>query len=319
MPIRMTFFGKLLLCLMMAVIVASGCGEPEEAVETLTRQEAIPAGAVKILPASDTYPPILHSSEFREPVPLPGPVNTAGAEDSPFIPEGRQEFYFFFTPDPAIPAEKQLLDGVTGIWCSHWQNGQWQEPERVQLQDKGKLALDGCTFVSGNLMYFCSAREGYTGVHWFTAELRDGKWQNWANADFPEQLQVGELHIQGDELYYHSSYAGSKGGNDIWMMKRVDGEWRSPVNVAVVNTADNEGMPFLTSDGLELWFHRFHLGSPAIFRSRRVNGEWQEPEMIVSQFAGEPTLDWQGNLYFVHHFYKDSKMLEADIYVAYRK
>ncbi|HUV15043.1 MAG TPA: hypothetical protein VMW28_00580 [Pelolinea sp.] len=41
--------------------------------------------------------------------------------------------------------------------------------------------------------------------------------------------------------------------------------------------------------------------------------------MIVSQFAGEPSLDSSGNLYFIHHYYKDGKMLEADIYFAKRK
>jgi hypothetical protein len=41
------------------------------------------------------------------------------------------------------------------------------------------------------------------------------------------------------------------------------------------------------------------------------------PELIVSQFAGEPTLDEQGNLYFVHHFTADGELIEADIYAAY--
>ena len=41
--------------------------------------------------------------------------------------------------------------------------------------------------------------------------------------------------------------------------------------------------------------------------------------MIISQFAGEPTLDNEGNVYFVHHFYKNEVMIEADIYVAYKK
>jgi len=50
-----------------------------------------------------------------------------------------------------------------------------------------------------------------------------------------------------------------------------------------------------------------------------LKGEWQVPELIISQFAGEPTLDRDGNLYFVHHYYKDNVMLEADIYVAERK
>lgn len=308
----------LVLCFLMVTIV-SACTESDSPVDVLTRQEAIPQSAQKMGPEDDLYPPVLNSSDWMDPVPMPGPVNTAGAEDSPFIVETRREFYFFFTPDPNITPEEQLLDGVTGIWVSRWEGGKWQEAERVWLQEEGKLALDGCAYVAADRMYFCSAREGYVGVHWFTANYEDGGWKKWTNADFPSEYSVGELHIWGEELYYHSDLDGGKGGSDIWMLEKTNGEWQGPVNVAVVNTDGDEGMPYVTSDGQELWFNRFYQGSPAIFRSKRVNGEWQEPELIVSQFAGEPTLDWQGNLYFVHHFYEDGNMIEADIYVAYRK
>jgi len=50
-----------------------------------------------------------------------------------------------------------------------------------------------------------------------------------------------------------------------------------------------------------------------------VDGVWSEPELIISWFAGEPSLDNVGNIYFVHHFYKDGNMIEADIYVAKKK
>ena len=91
------------------------------------------------------------------------------------------------------------------------------------------------------------------------------------------------------------------------------------MNISAVNTEADETRPFVTADGQELWITRWHQGSPAIVRSTKVDGEWQEGELIVSRFAGEPTLDPQGNLYFVHHFYDDGVMLEVDIYVAYRK
>ena len=45
----------------------------------------------------------------------------------------------------------------------------------------------------------------------------------------------------------------------------------------------------------------------------------KKPELIISQFAGEATLDKDGNIYFTHHFYNDGKMVEADIYVAMKK
>ena len=132
---------------------------------------------------------------------------------------------------------------------------------------------------------------------------------------------MGELHFTNNftELYYHSSRAGGKGGTDIWYTKIMNGTWQEPVNIEVVNSEENEGYPYITSDGNELWFNRWYLGTPAVFRSIKLNGSWQEPELILSQFAGEPTLDDEGNIYFVHHFYKDGEMIEADIYVAYKK
>jgi len=286
------------------------------------REEAIPDDAVKMTPQTDSYPPQLHSDEYEEPVPMPGPINTAGAEDSPFIPCCEEDvFYFFFTPDVSVPVEEQLVDGVTGIYVSIKANGEWNTPERIILQDSWKLSLDGCTFVQDDIMWFCSARQGYTGVHWFTAEYKDGKWTNWKNADFNPELDVGELHFSNDwtELYYHSGRAGGKGGSDIWFSKNVNGEWQEPVNVEAINSEENESMPYITSDGNELWFNRWYLGSPAVYRSIKVDDEWQEPELIISQFAGEPTLDNEGNIYFVHHFYEDGEMIEADIYVAYHK
>ena len=47
--------------------------------------------------------------------------------------------------------------------------------------------------------------------------------------------------------------------------------------------------------------------------------QWQEAELIVSPLAGEPSIDGAGNLYFVHHFFIDDTMIEADIYVAYKR
>lgn len=326
----------LLFCILLvvALILTTGCAstpapaptpKPVPVSETKrTRAEAIPASAIKMTPASDTLPPKLHSAEFQEPIPLSSAINTAGGEDSAFIMPDGKTLYFFFTPDVTIPAEKQLLDGLTGIWVARKQGNEWSQAERVVLQDKKEVALDGCVFVQGNEMWFCSARKGnYRGVDMWTAEFKDGRWTNWKNAGkkLNVDYQVGELHItsEGSELYFHSPRAGGKGQYDIWVTKKVNGEWQEPVNVEAVNTAETEGWPFITQDGSELWFLRTYMGSPGVFRSKKVGGQWGKPELIVSQFAAEPSLDSNGNLYFTHHFIKDGKMLDADIYVAYRK
>ena len=287
------------------------------------RLDAIPALAVKQTPHDDLYPPVVHTSEFADPVPLPGPVNTAGLEDSPFFaPDGR--FYFYFTPSASAPAEQQLTDGVSGIYVSAPDGSGWGEPTRVALQDPGKLALDGCADVLVDTLWFCTAREGLSGIHWFTAILVDGVWRDWRQADslLPQDGQVGELHFASDglTLYFHSDRNAGAGGRDIWRVDRTaGGAWLPSVNVAEVNTDADEGWPFLTAEGSQLWFTRQVQGAPAVFRSTRSAGGWGQPELIVDRFAGEPTLDPQGNLYFVHHFFRDGQMIEADIYVARRQ
>ena len=79
---------------------------------------------VKYGPESDFWPPTAVDG-WSKPVPLPFPVNTAGGEDSPFILPDGQTLYFFFTPDVSRPAEKQLFDGVTGIWVTHRDGESW--------------------------------------------------------------------------------------------------------------------------------------------------------------------------------------------------
>jgi len=148
----------------LSVLLTGGCTEPSGPTPAapigLTRREAIPATLVKMTTDLDPFPPVLHSNEWQEPIPVDGPINTAGAEDSPFITPDGNTLYFFFTPDVSVPPEKQLLDGVTGIYVSTKQNGIWGQEARVLLQDPAKLALDGCPFIKDAILWFCSAREG---------------------------------------------------------------------------------------------------------------------------------------------------------------
>ncbi|MFO7991394.1 MAG: hypothetical protein R6U61_03750 [Thermoplasmata archaeon] len=301
----------------------SGCFEEEqkEGYPSVTREEKLPDDITKLTPDTDQHPPILHSDEYEDPVPLSNTINTRGAEDSPFILPDGETLYFFFTPDVRIPAEEQVTDDVSGVWVSQKNGDSWSEPERVWLQKPGKLALDGAVCVQDDEMWFASVREGYSGPNMFTAEKVDGQWKNWEYAGdrLMDEIQIGEVHIHGDDLYFHSDRSGGHGSYDIWMTARDGDSWSDPVNIEAVNTETMDGFPFITSDGKEMWFTRTHNGTPGIFRSVKVDGNWSKPELIVSQFAGEPTLDDDGNLYFVHHYYEDGEMIEADIYVSYRR
>ncbi len=298
-------------------------------VGNVTRAEAIAEKVTyqKWTPEMDAHDPVLSpdfSTIFYGAVPLEGPITTAGAEDSPFITPDGDNLYFFFTPNMSIPVTRQILDRVSGIYWSRRVNGAWTEPQRVWLNCCDDPALDGAQTILGNTMWFASVRAGVKReIDLFSAEMVNGRWTNWANLGEPLNVayQVGELHLSadGNQVYFHSERAGGKGGMDIWVTSKVNGQWQPPENVAVANTADGEGWPCLSPDGNELWFTRSINQLPdGIYRSVKVNGQWQEAVRVLPGLAGEPTVDSQGNLYFVHHYYDDTagKIWEADIYVC---
>jgi hypothetical protein len=282
------------------------------------RSEVIPATAVKQSPAMDIYPPILRSDDWETPIPMPGPVNTAGAEDSPFITSNGTWFFFFFTPDLNIPIQQQLGDKVTGVWWTRDVDGTWTEPERLVLGSMN--SLEGDEFVEGDSMWFGSVRTGNLGeIDIYSATFEDGEWTNVQNAG--EQLNV-EMDIgafcftpDGSTLYYAKS-------GDIMKTVKSAGLWATPSKVQNIDSVSGKNQPFVTADGNELWFtgNGLTTNGPSVFRCTKNGSGWDSPEEIVASFAAEPALDAEGNLYFVHHYVTQNiSLIEADIYVAYRK
>ena len=75
------------------------------------------------------------------------------------------------------------------------------------------------------------------------------------------------------------------GDQDIWLVERNDEGWGLPQNLGEpVNTDGGEFFPSLTNDGT-LYFTRNEKGSNLnrIFRSRWVDGKFQEPELLPEQ------------------------------------
>lgn len=307
-----------------------GCSPPPEpVVDNVARLAAIPASAAKITPQDDPVPPVMHLSGWGQPVPLPGPVNTLGAEDSPFITPDGSEFYFFFTPDMRIPVQEQLVDGITGIWVARRLGTGWTDPERVSLY-RGDC-LDGCQVIVGNVMWFASVRPGNLGeIDVYTARREGDRWTDCENAGRQLNIDydIGESHVtaDGQTIYFHSDRAGGLGGPDLYVIYLTEDGWGEPENLGpAVNTAGFDGQPFVTDDGSELWFtglDRAGYPGTTVWRSvRQPDGKWGVAELVASGFAGEPCLDAQGNLYFVHHIFSPvtGEIVEADIYICERE
>ena len=183
----------------------------------------------------------------------------------------------------------------------------------------------GSATIFGDELWFCTARTGVERSIDIYIAHRDGDdWLNWESAGtrLNIELEVGELHLAdaGNSIYYHSERATGQGGIDIWVTHFQSGEWSEATNLAAVNTEYNDGWPWVSENGQELWLTH-GPASPEIWRSLEVGEEWQVPEKVVGPFAGEATFDTAGNLYFTHHFWDDDtdSIIEADIYICQRK
>lgn len=198
--------------------------EEEEPEPTVNRYDYIPDTQEKMTSEQDNHPPKLHSFLWEDPVIMEGGINTAGAEDSPFISPDDSSFYFFFTPDVQAPVQDQLVDGVTGIWVSRKVDGVWGEAEIVDLTTLGP-SLDGCAYVSMEEIWFCSARIGnYKSIDFWKGTLVDERVTDIVNLgeELNTEVIVGELHVSrdGNTIYYHSDLAGGFGGQDVWVVER---------------------------------------------------------------------------------------------------
>jgi hypothetical protein len=313
-----------LLSAVAVALIISGCTSPAPPpVKWPTRDSLIPADAMKQTPQTDQHPPLLHLDGWAKPVPLPAPISSAGAEDSAYMSPDGSTLFFFFTPDVRLSPEKQLAGGATGIYYSKRMGSTWSMPQRARLASSPTEALDGAETLHGSTLWFASARKGnYRDIDYYTCTFANGKFGNVKNAGarLNKEIAIGEMDLSSDgtELYFHSTTIPGKGGMDLFVTKMADGKWQDPKPVDAVNTAENDGYPFLKPDGSELWFTRTVNGTPAIWRSLKNGAAWGAPELVISTFAGEPNLDSAGNIYFTHHYYSNGTMLEADIYVAHK-
>lgn len=317
--------------LLPAALFASACPHHPCEGAVPPRADVIPTDITKGAPDNDPFVPVMLSQDFEAPVPLAAPVTTAGAEDSPFFTPDGEHLFFFFAPDARVPASEQLQDCTAGIWhAAIDSSGTIAEPERLLLSDD--VALDGCpTFANGELT-FCSARVGNVNeIDMYAAPFVDGEVGEVRNVEeLNRDRTLGEWHFSpdGETLWFGAALAASKGGMDLYELRKEGDAWGEPHNLGDVNGEGDEGFPWVSADGNEMYFHRNSASGgtgPAIWRSRRgAGGSFEAAEEIVNNFAGEANVDRDGNLIFVHHYMTPPEdgpiqIREADLMIARRR
>ena len=103
-----------------------------------------------------------------------------------------------------------------------------------------------------------------------------------ATINTPDFEGMPWLSADNRELYFCSNRPGGYGGFDLYVTRFEEGLWQAPRNLGPeINTAGNEGSPYLHIDGQTLYFSSDGLqgmGGKDLFMCRRINDTtWSKP------------------------------------------
>ncbi len=193
-------------------------------------------------------------------------------------------------PETGQPAGTPVLEGP---YLGQPLPGDTPVPFAPGIVSTGFSERDIAMTPDGNEIYWGVVGGNYVWNTILMSRRVDGRWTEPEVAPCCEDLQAMDLepHItpDGQHFLWLSARPGgalaAAGGQDIWVMDRVGEEWGEPYPLpAPVNTPDSEYFPSVTRDGT-LYFTRGPAGGGEnlIFRSRKVGGVYQEPELLPSQ------------------------------------
>ena len=192
--------------------------------------------------------------------------------------------------------------GRTDLWMTTRQTASDPWPEPVNLGptiNSSEWDVGPCISANGLRLYFHSSGHGGEGsgdIFVSTRESRDDPWGEPVNLGSTVNSSGAEadpsISADGLELYFT---LGDVGFTDIWVSTREtkDDPWGEPVDLGPpVNSAYEEAFPWLSVDGLTLFFSsglfggaaevRPGLGVSDIWMTRRKtrDADWSEPVNI---------------------------------------
>lgn len=261
---------------------------------------------------------------WSEPVPVTE-VNTDYGDRTPFLSYDGLTLYFCRADTPAF-------------YYHRIYQATRPEPQGpfTSVQEISSLNYSGghvaCPWVSpDNLRMYYHRTE--PGSEWRLkvserASVND-PWQPGINISELNVLgHLGDPSLTEDELtivFYGNNLSGGQGGVDLWMATRPDknSPFGNITNLAGVNSSAGEGDPFISPDGLSLYFASDISGNLQMYKAERESldapfGNVEHLSFFDTPGANSrfPTLSSDGSaFYFCREL--GGAVVSADIYVSY--
>lgn len=193
--------------------------------------------------------------------------------------------------NPVISADGRSFAYMVGlkfynaIMFSRITGNRWGPPVNITPD----LQIDGTVFISGlsadGKRLYLSKNDNYES-NIYSSDFDGEKWSPAAMLNRNINTRYWESHgfvtEDGNTLIFASDRPGGFGGLDLYISKKVDGDWGPAVNLGPeINTPFNEDRPFLINGGKTLFFcsqGHYNMGGYDIFRSDfQSNGLWSTP------------------------------------------
>lgn len=216
-------------------------------------------------------------------------INSTYPESNPSITADGKTFIFTTARPQNMGGKKDEVNQLyfQDIWISEKDSvsNEWTEAESIggelnsdEHDASLSITADGSGIfvyksIRGGDIYYSKKKKNGT---WRTPEAVEGK----VNSTY---FETGAC-VTGDKktMYFISEREGKgKGNGDIWMAsKKGSNEYEEPVNLAILNTIDDENAVFIHPNGQTLYFSsnsKESIGGYDIFKSDWVNGNWTAP------------------------------------------
>lgn len=199
--------------------------------------------------------------------------------------DDKSNFYPVVSADGKSFIFMSSLKFYDAIMFSRMQNNKWSNPINI-FPD---LKIDGDIRVSslsnnGNML-FLSKDDNYDSDIYMST-FNGNSWTPAAALNKNINTKYWESHASvsedGTQLVFASDKPGGYGGLDLYISRKINGEWGPAVNLGPeINTPVNEDIPFFSNNDKTLFFcsqgHENMGGYDIFYSHKKENGNWERP------------------------------------------